>query len=1613
MNRRIVAASTTLAILTSAALLAPAERAVADEEWQRSSAAIRDALTAGEFADAKRRLDAAAKRAETFAQNDWRRADTRYIAARVHLAAGEYTAALEAFQQARERYQDLFGPTDATVVRTRSGAGRALAGIGQNDAAKAEFAAALDAANCEPTGLEAALGLAELALDGITQEPAGEILNKVEKQVPDVSPALQSWYGELEIRWFLQQGKRPEAEAALNKAAEGAGDTPRRLARVNYLRALVSLEWSESGRAVTQLSEAAQQMEGAGSREHPDLIRILLALAMAQQQLGRGRDADAALLRAQSISQRVLPKTHPLREELSARQAVAPAVQGNLKSSAAALGRLIETASVPASTTLRAQLAHVQTGLGDASATARTVREAATSAASTPDPLDRARQRLDLAASASEVGQHSLGDDLLGAAQQDLANVDAAHPLHLQLAQARVTGSLRAGDLRAANELSATLLDRATATLQPGALLLAAIRVQRVDVLQRSGAFADAVELARTSRDTVSSALPGTAIAAESERLLAEALFAAGQLREAGPAANAALEAARKALPNRHPALARFQLPVARHQLLGGRVREAASASSAAINTVRSAGINGPDAATVYLAAADIELARGRAKAAVGHLDKAEAALSGWPPAAVPETLSADLSASRSRAAIMVGDSGAAISALGEQLPREAGALHTTSLARAAALSATGQLEQAVAALEAGLAALDTAAGGSQYQPALQQAMAMLQARMGRIGDAAATQRLAADTSLQIAGALHPQTVAARRDLAALLRQSADPRAAADALGAARNDATTVYADDDPGTVMLQIESALQLEADGKLTEAAQALTSAQQTLEKTLRAEHPDVASIASMRARMLTEAGSFGEADNLLKRVATNLKRTFGNAHLRVATNALAQARLALARGQPPEATKRVNALRKNFSGVLNTNPEFAAAVTLVAAQSASQQQQWQAVLELTGSTPMHALLRDRALLLGLRAEAEAHSGQLDAAVATSRKALETGESALGLGHPALAPIYIARARILQRAGRGADAANDLQGALDTVRARTETHSGVAALEAELAAHYAYMGRFSEARETAGQSVQTAASILGDEHPRTVAYQLMQAAVAAAAGDVGEAEELYKRARTVQQRVLGYQNPALGGSALALADLYVEAGNTAAAQPLVQRAKALAGNRPSPASARVALAQAKLQIATGNLDTARRSLAQAEKVTAEVWGPGSPMLLESLLARAEVALARRDQAEAAEVLSAAGQLPDVSQDSLGGARVALVQARLALQQGDRETASSLQQRAAAVLEARFGPDHPGLADAVGGYARQLLAVGQTDSGLAELERALSLLSNTLDAGHPRVIALQILQAGALLDAGRLDDADGVLSALPAVDDSTPRARAAALRYVRGLQAQQAGDITTAEALLAQSVADSERLLSVKHPIYAERVVGWGASLIASGKANEAGPRLTRALSVLEGAYGKQSPSVAAALGLLAAVALDSSQDRRAAQLLERQLQILEQSFGNTSRRLSPVLANLGQLRERTGDLEASRTLLQRAVSLTEQHRGLDHIHTATDQSRLASVLVKLGDTKAAEALYASALQVFEATLQPEDPLLLNSLRALAALKLAHGDHVGAADLAARAARG
>ncbi len=235
--------------------------------------------------------------------------------------------------------------------------------------------------------------------------------------------------------------------------------------------------------------------------------------------------------------------------------------------------------------------------------------------------------------------------------------------------------------------------------------------------------------------------------------------------------------------------------------------------------------------------------------------------------------------------------------------------------------------------------------------------------------------------------------------------------------------------------------------------------------------------------------------------------------------------------------------------------------------------------------------------------------------------------------------------------------------------------------------------------------------------------------------------------------------------------------------------------------------------------------------------------------------------------------------------------------------------QKALAIGEKVYGPDHPQVAIYANNLGGVLKSLGDLQGAKKHYERALAIGEKVYGPDHPQVATY----------ANNL-----------------------------GLVLKSLGDLQGAKKHYERALAIDEKVYGPDHPDVAIGVNNLGLVLESLGDLQGAKKHYERALAIDEKVYGPDHPTVAIRVNNLGGV-LESLGDLQGAKKhYERALAIGEKVYGPDHPTVAIRVNNLGGVLKSLGDLQGAKKHYERALQIFQKSLGENHTNTKTVQENL-----------------------------------------------------------------
>ena len=339
-------------------------------------------------------------------------------------------------------------------------------------------------------------------------------------------------------------------------------------------------------------------------------------------------------------------------------------------------------------------------------------------------------------------------------------------------------------------------------------------------------------------------------------------------------------------------------------------------------------------------------------------------------------------------------------------------------------------------------------------------------------------------------------------------------------------------------------------------------------------------------------------------------------------------------------------------------------------------------------------------------------------------------------------------------------------------------------------------------------------------------------------------------------------------------------------------------------------------------------------------------------------------------------------------------------------EGAKAAYERALAIDEAAFGPDHPNVAIRVNNLGWVLQNLGDYAEARVAYKRALAINEATLGTDHPDV-ATTVSNLGLVLkDLGDYAGAKAAFERALAIDEGAfgpDHPDVARDTNNLGLVQYAQGDLERAKVAFERALAIWEKELGPDHPQVATGTNNLGEVLRALGDYAGAKAAYERALAIDEAAFGPNHPNVARDVNNLGGVLQNQGDHAGAKAAYERALKIWEVELGPDHPQVAALMNNLGDMLRAQGEFAEAKAAIERALAIGEKTLRPDHPSIAIRLNNLGLVLYALGDYTEAKAAIEHALSIWEKELGPNHPQVATGTNNLGEVLRAQGDLEGA----------
>jgi tetratricopeptide (TPR) repeat protein len=352
-------------------------------------------------------------------------------------------------------------------------------------------------------------------------------------------------------------------------------------------------------------------------------------------------------------------------------------------------------------------------------------------------------------------------------------------------------------------------------------------------------------------------------------------------------------------------------------------------------------------------------------------------------------------------------------------------------------------------------------------------------------------------------------------------------------------------------------------------------------------------------------------------------------------------------------------------------------------------------------------------------------------------------------------------------------------------------------------------------------------------------------------------------------------------------------------------------------------------------------------------------------------------------------------------------------LKLGEPRRALKLLERALAIQEREYGPEHREVAMTLHNLGNAHGALGDPAMQKELLERVLAIEGREYGPEH-RNLASTLHDLG--IAHGRLGDPvkqkELMERALVIFErEYGPEHREVAIILNSLGNAHGAlGDPAKLKELQERALAILEREYGPEHREVAIILNSLGNAHGALGDPAKQKELQERALAILEGEYGLEHREVAMTLHDLGNAHGALGDPAKKKELLERALAIEEREYGPDHRIVASTFHDLGNAHGALGDPAKKKKLLERALAIEEIEYGPNHREVAITLASLGDAHGQLGDPAKQKELQERALAIQEREYGPDHREVANTLCNLGNAHGALGDPAKQKELQGRA---
>jgi len=539
-------------------------------------------------------------------------------------------------------------------------------------------------------------------------------------------------------------------------------------------------------------------------------------------------------------------------------------------------------------------------------------------------------------------------------------------------------------------------------------------------------------------------------------------------------------------------------------------------------------------------------------------------------------------------------------------------------------------------------------------------------------------------------------------------------------------------------------------------------------------------------------------------------------------------------------------------------------------------------------------------------------------------------------------------------------------------------------------------WLGRFDYARGAynSAESIwrhecKLRRTILGLEHPDTLASMNNLAATLRAKGDLEGARNIQEQELEITRRVLGAKHPFTLTSMNNLAEILGAQGDLKGARKIQEkvleiRRRVLGAEHPDTLGSMNNLAE--ILGAQGDLEGARKIHEQVLEIMRRVLGAEHPSTLTSMN---NLALTLGDQGDLKGARKIHEQVLKIRRRVLAAEHPDTLMSmnNLALtlrDQGDMEGARKIHEQVLEIKRRVLGAEHPSTLLSMNNLALTLRDQGDIEGAKKIHEQVLEIMRRVLGAEHPSTLTSMNNLALTLRDQGDMEGArkihEQVLEIRRRVLGAEHPSTLTSMNNLAGTLGDQ-GDMEGARKIHEQVLEITRRVLGAEHPDTLKSMNNFAATLQAQGELEGARKIHEQVLEIMRRVLGSEHPDTLTSMNNLAETLRAQGDLEGARKIHELELEITRRVLGSEHPDTLTSMNNLAETLRAQGDLKGARKIHEQVLEIRRRVLGAEHPDTLTSMNNLTFTLQDQGDMEGARKIQEQVLKIRRRVLGAEHP--------------------------------